>query len=120
MENIAQKLQDSGFPTITRWEVENNYRRTNTVSGEPSLLPLGAILAEIDKCIHLEKQANDYWIASVDLYDSKLGNGGEPIRSQEPHDSYIDTRTGKNCHARTPEQAAALLYIALKEDSLTT
>lgn len=47
MKELAQQLQDNGFPLITKWEVENNYRRHITVGGEPTMPLFESIVSEI-------------------------------------------------------------------------
>lgn len=117
-ESLAQKLKDAGFPEVTRIGAELNLRRYQPMTpvGAPSFPYLQELLAEIDARVYLEKLAGDAWCASVDGYDPEISaSWGEINEKNQGSDSYIDTRTEHSFICRTPEEAAARLYIALKE-----
>jgi len=46
---LAKKLKEAGFPSITRWEIENNYHRRTMVNGDKMLPSLIALLIETQK-----------------------------------------------------------------------
>lgn len=92
----AQKLKNAGFPHITKWEVENNYRRISMVLGE-SLPPLGALLSELPQeenfgLIKNDEHLSNDWTCFI---GSTLGTWKQ------------------STHGDTPEEAVANLWLTL-------
>ncbi len=114
---IATSLRDKGFPHITRWEVENNYRRPITATGEPALPPLGALLDEISKIVGLEKMSKDVYFAYQILGFSEYGdaNSNQIEEHKQNHSSYRDDHYQHGFAASSPEKAVALLWLALNQ-----
>jgi hypothetical protein len=124
---LANKLKEAGFPSITRWEVENNYRRHITVSGAEALPPLGAILSELDYPVAIEKNrkgefsayrmddsAYDYYQSNQEKDDENRKQLGLPERVQEQnYTTYRDDHIYNCFNASTPEEAVANLWLAL-------
>lgn len=123
---LAKELKDAGFPHITRWEVENNYRRTPSATGQESLPPLGALLSEIGRpalwldeingeLVWLADNALDTGIREEHYSDNEInranGYAGKPFLT-----GYIDTSPSNNIsRGSTPEEAVARLWLALKK-----
>jgi hypothetical protein len=118
MNEICKKIKEAGFPQITRWEVENNYRRHMSVTGEETMPPLGAILSEIKGLLYLQKMHQNYWIASLDAYESEIKEEFVQFR-EKPFNSYIDTQTKLNCDGKSAEEASARLWLALNAPPAT-
>lgn len=98
---LAKKLKEAGFPSVTKWEVENNYRRITMVNGDEMLPPLTTLLMElaklVDECNFLSLTCShdetDKWcVAENDGYESAV-NG---------------------TWYSTPEEAVANLWLKLK------
>lgn len=56
---LAKQLKDAGFPVITRWEIENNHRRTISATGQETLAPMGALLSEMKGAWMLAVEPNN-------------------------------------------------------------
>ena len=105
---LAKKLKDAGFPAVTRWEAENNYRRSISVTGEETLPPLGALLSELDA--QLEPGDGEILLFQADGKWHAAGWGGEFFG-----DHYIDGDLAYLNEGTTPEEAVANLWLALRE-----
>lgn len=117
-KELAQELKEAGFPSMTRWEVENNYRRPVLVQGE-ALPPLGALLSEINTTIAVEKLGTQFFTAYqvddfVEYYDQTTASEWEKAKNATGFNSYRDDKTSHNFYGDIPEEAVAKLYIALK------
>lgn len=116
-KTIAEKLYEAGFPTVTRWEIENNQRRTISASGQKELPPLGALVSEVKVQFFIQKNSNDLF--SVFMINAhELGKPEEvewflKRNTEQGAGGYIDDRTTNNFYGRTPEEAVARLYIKL-------
>jgi hypothetical protein len=125
MEELAERLEQAGFPAVTRWEIENNYRRTATVSGKPSIPPLGAIISEIPKRIvqasgvyHNDVTKEDIpWerISCFDLLYPEFDD--EWVASHTIFEAYSEPVTYYEGKGQTPEIACSFLYIAIKTNT---
>ena len=120
---LTLQLKNAGFPQITRWEVENNYRRTVTASGQESLPPLGALLSEINFSIGLDKHGKNDWTAyrcadrSQEDFDTYTQEKMQWLNKEQEQnfDTYRDDRIS-NCFVySTPEEAVAELWLALNK-----
>ena len=113
---LAREMKERGFPNITRWEVENNYRRAITVSGEESLPPIEAVMSEIKQSFSLEKLAGNLYLAYIERYGSE---DYEEVSTYEikkqGFDSYVDDKTYNNFYGSTPLEAVCRLWIALNK-----
>jgi hypothetical protein len=110
-EETAIELEEAGFPIMTRWEVENNQRRSITVSGKGTYPSLSAILQDIFVA--------DNYDAEIGLL-GRVGNKGKGYFTafSGDHLGYWDESKSGD----TPEEAMAKLWIALnkKNDNTTT
>lgn len=134
---LALKLKEAGFPSITRWEVENNYHRRTMVNGDEMLPLMGAILSEIKIPIGIEKTGNKlysiYYLHEEkfsdnetydDLYKEHLEwiiEKGLEIPEKKPQPiplSYRDDHISHIFEGDTPEIVLALFYIEMKNNIL--
>ncbi len=131
MKTLAQQLQYVGFPSVTKWEVENNQIRSMSATGMPCLPPIGALLSEIKNPALWFAEINEYeegfsdmvWFAdsfldsSIKLrkYAQSESNIASGYAGKRFITGYIDTYPSDDIkYGKTPEEALARHYLALK------
>jgi hypothetical protein len=127
-EELAQQLENAGFPSVTRWEIENTQWRKISSTGVKYLPPIGALLSEIENPvlwkgkIWRDGEEVEYWFADSNLdtalkfkkYADSEANREAGYENKEYIGGYIDTSPSNNIsYGEIPEIALTKLYITI-------
>lgn len=104
---LAKKLKEAGFPSTTRWEVENNRRRIISVKGEETLPCAECILSQIPSEYQFSESNTTIGAVILRRLDGSFVAGF--------YEKIIFNTIRPITEGKTPEEAVAKLWLELNK-----